>query len=268
MKKLILLSLKKLFLLSIVCLLTFNLSAQITLTTGFDGYDGTAGTMPGWYIGWNSTSAPSYYTTNGNIGLASPSYKFGVDADTIITPAFATSNTLSFWTKGEGSLFDAGDTLTILQSVDNGSTWNLIAPIYLDSLPTSGTTMTFPINVYTTNLMFIFTKIIGNLAMDDIQVYWDTTSGINQIQNNSIDVLSVFPNPSNGRVFVQNNTSSIQKVSLSVYDMLGNQIISSPSKTLALGNNNLNLSSLSNGVYFVRIQNDKLSFVHRITISK
>jgi type IX secretion system substrate protein len=223
--------------------------------------------MPTWYIGWNSTTVPSYYTTTGNFGLASPSYKFGVTADTMITPTFATSTSLSFWIKGEGSTFSDMDTLTILQSIDSIN-WNVIPPIYLDSMPTTGTTMTFPINAYTTNIMFIFTKYIGNLAMDDIQLSYDSMSGIKQIQNNTIEVFNLFPNPSTGKTFIQNNTAFVQKVDLSVYDMLGNEVISFPSKTLALGNNNLNLSSLSNGVYFVRIQNDKLSFVHRITISK
>jgi hypothetical protein len=267
MKKLILLLQKTLFVLSIICLLNINLNAQVTLTQGFDNYAGIAGSIPGWYLSWNSTTVPSYYTTTGNFGLASPSYKFGVTADTIITPSFGISNTLTFWTKGEGSTFSAMDTLTILQSLDS-VTWNVINPIYLDSLPTTGTTMTIPINVYATHLMFIFTKYIGNLAIDDIQLSYDTMSGINQIQNNEIDVLSLFPNPSNGRVFIQNNSSAIQKVNLSVYDMLGNEVINIPSKNLSTGNNNLNLSSLNNGVYFVRIQNDKISTVQRIIINK
>jgi hypothetical protein len=266
MKKLILLFQKTLFILSILFLLNMNLNAQVTLTEGFDLYDGTLPSVPaGWYIGWNSTSAPSYYTTTGNFGLAVPSYKFGVTGDTVITPSFVTSNTLSIWIKGEGSTFSEMDTLTIMESVDSLN-WTPIA--YVDSMQTTGTTMTFPVGIYTTHIMFIFTKVIGNLAMDDIQVYWDTTSGINQIQNNSIDVLSVFPNPSNGRVFIQNNTSSIERVNLSVFDMLGNEVIKFPSKTLFIGNNNLNISSLSNGVYFVRIQNDKISSVQRIIISK
>jgi hypothetical protein len=59
----------------------------VRLSQGFDNYIGSVATVPaGWYISWNSTSAPSYYFTSGNYGAAIPSYKFGNNGDEIISP--------------------------------------------------------------------------------------------------------------------------------------------------------------------------------------
>src|ERR1035438_2043695 len=117
---------KSLLLIRLSCLVGLSIKSQtVTLTQGFDTYDGTAASISGWYFSWNSTSSPSYYVTNTNVGISAPSYKFGVNQDTMITPGFASSNLLSFWCKGEGSTFSPDDTLTILWSVDSIN-WNVL----------------------------------------------------------------------------------------------------------------------------------------------
>ena len=121
------------FLLVICICITASLAVKaqvVTLFQGFDNYNGTLPSVPtNWYFRWNTSS--SFYTSTNNFGLSSPSYKFGIDKDTMITEGFSTSDTLKFWCKGEGSTFSPNDTLTILWSADS-IVWNVLT--YLDSI--------------------------------------------------------------------------------------------------------------------------------------
>jgi hypothetical protein len=244
---------KTLFLISIICLVGLSMKSQtVTLTQGFDSYDGTQGSVAGWYFSWNSTSSPSYYVTNGNVGLSAPSYKFGINQDTMITPSFAPSNSLSFWCKGEGSTFSPDDTLTILWSPDSIN-WNVLS--YQSSLPTTGTTLTFIVDLSATNLMFIFTKYVGNLAIDDVQLTYTSPTGIKE-NNNSSEPSVIYPNPANDKVFLHNATAN-NKVNIVVYDVLGNEI-NLPEQSMMQGDNEVNLSSLQNGIYFLKIYQETI----------
>ena len=147
---------------------TLQSNAQLTrLSQGFDNYIGSAATVPaGWYISWNSTSAPSYYFTAGNYGAAIPSYKFGNNGDEIISPHFLSGDTLRFWYKGQG-VFSAQNTLVILYSEDS-TNWNGLVSI--DTMLVTGTTFSYPLPCEAHYLMFIYNQVSGNLAFDDVQV--------------------------------------------------------------------------------------------------
>src|SRR6185436_2403244 len=82
-----------------------NAQSVVLLLNDFNGYLGTTATVaPGWYYSWNDTSTKSFYTSAGNYGFTAPSYKFGRDSTTIITPRIMGSpDTLVFWMKGNGS---------------------------------------------------------------------------------------------------------------------------------------------------------------------
>lgn len=139
----------------------------VRLSTGFDNYIGSAATVPaGWYISWNSTSSPSYYITSGNYGAAIPSYKFGNNGDEIISPYFASGDTLRFWYKGQG-LFSAQNSLLILYSADSANWSGLVT---IDTMLVTGTTFSYPLPCEAHYLMFIYNQVSGNLAFDDIQV--------------------------------------------------------------------------------------------------
>jgi len=264
MKKLSLNFKKTLFLISLCCLVGLSIKSQtVTLTQGFDTYDGTQGSVSGWYFSWNSTSSPSYYTTNGNVGLSAPSYKFGINQDTVITPSFVASNLVSFWCKGEGSTFSTFDTLTILWSTDS-ITWNVLS--YQTNLPTTGTTLTFPVDLSARNLMFIFTKYVGNLAFDDMQISNSSTSGIKEYPDQS-ESINIYPNPSTGKIFISNNLSK-KAENIMVTDLLRNVIINLPEQTLLQGNNELDLTSLQNGIYLLKVQTGNTSEIKKIVIIK
>ncbi len=97
----------------------------------------------------------------------------------------------------------------------------------------------------------------NNLYLDNINVSNLTTAGIESIEQ-SLPILDVFPNPNAGVFSV--NISNVNKdanVTINVLNAMG-QAISSPLnfKGSANGVHSVNLSHLSNGVYFITIQSD------------
>ncbi|MFH1004584.1 MAG: PKD domain-containing protein [Bacteroidota bacterium] len=142
-------------------------SQVIILQTDFTGYDGTQVTVPsGWNISWNSTSSPSYYSSTSFSGLTPPSYKFGMDSTMIFTPVFSYSDTLKFWCKGSSNI-SPQNKLNIYESSDSIK-WNMFSSI--DSLPTTGKIFILSISPSTKYLCFVYRKVSGNLAFDDVQV--------------------------------------------------------------------------------------------------
>ena len=97
----------------------------------------------------------------------------------------------------------------------------------------------------------------NNLYLDNINVSNLTTAGIESIEQ-SLPVLDVFPNPNAGIFSV--NISNVNKdanVTINVLNAMG-QVMLSPLnfKGSANGVHSVNLSHLSNGVYFITIQSD------------
>ncbi len=248
MKKFVTTFKHSMLLISLFCLVGLSSQAQTTtLYQGFDNYDGTLQSVPvGWYMRWNSASAPSFYNSTNNYGSTAPSYKFGIDQDTMITEAFTTSDTLSFWCKGEGASFSMYDTLTILWSPDN-VIWNVLT--YQDNLPTSPTTLTFPVNHLATRLMFIFTKYLGNLAMDDLKLTYDSTTGIQENQSPA-EPFIIYPNPSSSAITICTNSGSL----LIITDVLGQEIYH---ENVTNTETHIKVSEWNKGIYFYEIKTDK-----------
>ncbi|EMQ95315.1 hypothetical protein D778_02837 [Xanthomarina gelatinilytica] len=69
------------------------------------------------------------------------------------------------------------------------------------------------------------------------------TLGVN---NNEVSAFSVYPNPASNHVVVSSN---MEKATVEVYDMTGKQVLN---KNLNLGENSMDVSALSSGVYLAR----------------
>ena len=110
----------------------------------------------------------------------------------------------------------------------------------------------------------------NNLYLDNINVSNLTATGIETLEQ-SLPVLDIFPNPNAGIFSV--NISNVNKdanVTISVLNAIG-QVMSSPLnfKGSANGAHSVNLSHLSNGVYFITIQTDSDKLVtKKIVINK
>ena len=100
-----------------------------------------------------------------------------------------------------------------------------------------------------------YITISSTIAYDTIRVYGTggmggslmslCASSITGIKNNAIDEsLNIYPNPANTTI---NITYNLQVATCSLYDVLGNEVISTKEK-------NIDISNLQNGVYFLSVK--------------
>ena len=266
---------KKFTTLCFIIAVSINSFAQITnlLQNDFTGYTGLVSTVAsGWYYSWNDTAATSrsFYTSSGNYGMSSPSYKFGRDSVTIVSPniqALGIPDSVSFWMKGNGTMtnpFNAQNALSIYESPDS-ITWTLSQ--ILDSLvvttngSTDSVTVRFPLQPSTAYLKFFYHKVVGNLAFDDLNITGTLTGLI--IPDNSRILTTVYPNPASS--FVNVESKSIKINSVSVKNILGKEV----KRSSAHGNKiQMDISGLDAGVYLVFIRTEMGVNTQRLVIRR
>lgn len=82
------------------------------------------------------------------------------------------------------------------------------------------------------------------------------------IQQNSIENLSIYPNPvSNGKTFIYITSKLNSTKKIEFYDVLGKQIFST-----VLTGKELNVSNLSKGVYILKITENNISETRKLVI--
>lgn len=162
---------KKLIAFSLAICTSLIVQAQTTvLQENWTSYAGTAGTAPaGYYI-----SNHGNYTTVASSGTSGPnSYRFGVNNATVITPQFAAgADTLKFWIKHNVSGVPANDTLSTFYAYESLDSL-LFTPVdSIRPLPTNGSGKTYSFKLLSTTkwLKFVYKKVGGNLAFDDLKV--------------------------------------------------------------------------------------------------
>ncbi len=115
--------------------------------------------------GWKSSST-DVYSTSGNYGLSSPSYKMGSNGVWLKTPDFASDITaVSFWSKGQNS---DGSTLTITGTLADGKSVTIDEFTPQNNKGDITTINDIPSGVR--SLTFTYNKVKGNLALDDVEV--------------------------------------------------------------------------------------------------
>lgn len=93
------------------------------------------------------------------------------------------------------------------------------------------------------------------LAMNEIENYEDVTS----INDNYSVNINIYPNPVNGRLYIETLT---QTQTIEIYDIYGRRQVS---ETMShQGNLTIDVSDLSNGIYFVKISTEEGDIVKRI----
>lgn len=238
-------------------------SQTTVLSANFDTYDGTTGNIPaGFYISWNSTSpVKSFYDTiSGPLycGLNCNAYKFGVDSATIITPAFTTADSVSFYLKGNGTPKDS-NTFYVYAS-DDSIIWNEI--FSMDSISPSSQYITLPVTSSAKHLKFYYWKPVSgyNAGFDDLLVV-NNSVGVNE--HLSASHISLYPNPSSAGI-VRIVHRNLLNPAFELWDMLGNRIHhitlkkNTPSETL------LDFSSSPKGVYFLKVKSNGEEAVKKI----
>lgn len=155
-------------------------------------------------------------------------------------------------------------------------TFNLDYPIYLptgtyyfgyENITEDFLTTGYDLNNDNSNRIFMNTEGIwensnyaGSLMIHPVFKYDDeVVIGINEITETDSERL-IYPNPSTGIIFL----NKITPVQILVFDVFGKKVVELPKAVY----NKIDLSHLSNGVYFLNISDNNTSQVEKIIISK
>ncbi len=93
----------------------------------------------------------------------------------------------------------------------------------------------------------------------------DATISTIEITTHDIS-LSVFPNPNNGVFTLKMSSENLQRVHISIFNNLGSMVASEQIDVNGTINKNLNLSHLSKGIYFIRMQTSNDVAVRKVII--
>jgi len=225
----------------------------------------------------NSTASAKmdfYNSTSGNVDQL---YCAAVDLST------ATSASLTF-NLAYRQYSNENDRLEVKVSTDCGQTWATPynkAGTTLTTV-TPGTTSPFTpsatqwraetvnMNAYAgqSNVLvkFVATSNYGNnLYIDDINLSGTTSVG----ELESSIALNVYPNPVSGNATVSISLANTEKVSVQVYNLVGELVYTANAGELSAGNHNISLNStnLSNGVYFVKVTAGANNATRKITVN-
>jgi predicted esterase len=184
------------------------------------------------------------------------------------------------------------DTLDISVSTDCGNTFESIFRKGGEELATGDEPITNPLELYQCqfipgedewgrifldlsqfaeceNAVIKFSYISGqggSINIDNVTFTDGSTIGIEEYFANSD--FSIYPNPAFGKTVISYSIDSQSDITISVTDLLGNEIISMPQGKKEPGTHyvNLNADKLSCGLYFVRITGTKINLVEKLII--
>lgn len=161
------------------------------------------------------------------------------------------------------------DTVKLWISFDGGTTYSLIT----NSTENDGfETITVPTLSATINTCRMKVEGKGNIFYDVSNTNFAITTntnvnlvGIQQVTQNNPVALTIWPNPSSGQVnFTVGNLNSKSTTSVSIVDMLGRTLLQFNYNNRSELKDTLDLSALSNGVYFIKVSNDGKQSLHRL----
>ena len=153
--------------------------------------------------------------------------------------------------------------------------FNLDYPIYLpagtyyfgyQNITEDFLTIGYDLNNNNSNRVFFNTEGIwensnyaGSLMIQPVFKYDDVLVSVNEITEAESKKL-IYPNPSTGIIFI----NSVSPVEVVVYDIYGKKVMELPKAVY----NTIDLSRLSNGVYFLNISDNNQTQIEKIIISK
>lgn len=86
---------------------------------------------------------------------------------------------------------------------------------------------------------------------------WYENPTILSVEENSIDTVKIYPNPTDGLLYIDANTESI--IGITVFDVLGKKVLQ-----LQGNKQQVDISTIESGMYFLRIATDRGEFVQKI----
>ncbi len=261
-----------------------------------EGYESTASLNgPDWFANsfdtinhWQLTSAAA---CSGSRSVMLDNFSNTMNTkDELISPIINLSGagTMSFRFKYAFARKDSAnaDQLQVYITKDCNSTWiqrlSLVGAALetspLQSTPFAPTlasqwqqgTVSIPATYLTSGFRFkfVFTSNGGNnIYLDDINI--DLASGITDL-NELISELNLYPNPASDEVKLSFINNSVKPLSISILNILGETVADYGKVTYLQGENSvlLDTKSLKNGVYIVRIADEKNGISKRMIVNK
>jgi len=93
---------------------------------------------------------------------------------------------------------------------------------------------------------------------------WTLPSAIEQVSFNG--KLSIYPNPTNGMFTIEMNDVKKDVYSIKISNVLGQKVFTNSQLVNGIYKENINLSTLKNGVYFIEIKNTTSTITERIIV--
>ncbi len=261
-------------------------TAALFPPSGWQQYNDDGGT------GWARANA-SHGGGTGSMWMDNYNYNARGRLDELETPFFdlttVTDPQLSFYLAyrlytDPVSNPNYSDTLEVLISTDCGITYTSLykksgtalattSPVWLANsfVPTSNQWRmeVIDLNAYAADnaVRFKFRNINdyqNNLYVDDINI--TTTTSIRE--NTTQKLFGVYPNPTNGMINVSLANTEIKTFEISVVDLPGKTVLSKKVNSPKSGIETIDLSSLPNGIYILKLKSDKGIAGERIVLEK
>ena len=100
--------------------------------------------------------------------------------------------------------------------------------------------------------------------MVKVNVITPEAYGINEIKAD--ESFYIYPNPASDNLTIVSKTKATESYVISIFNIQGQEVFSK--KIILSATNNINISSLSNGVYIITLQNVKENYVKKIVIQR
>jgi hypothetical protein len=270
----------------------FNIAITGQAAPIVQGFQNQYFPVAGWSYGnydggltWTRVSAHK----NTPFGIEMENYNYGAVGaiDDLIVPnvnlvSGGNVPLMTFWLAYAMRTSGVSDTLEVTVSTNCGASWTSVYKKWQDSLSTAPTTsMPFAPTTaaqwrqetidlspfsFSDNVIIKFRNINNNqnnLYLDDVNL--SIVLGISESLNGN--AVSIYPNPTTGIITV--NTSSLKSAGLiiTLSDALGKTVFV---KNVALPVNEvaLDLSLLSNGIYFIRLEDGSGGFTEKLVLNR
>lgn len=272
----------KKLLVGIFSLATFALSAQVQAIPYNENFEGfTAFTAPGggWQGGFQVYST---HGTTSSKGLIKNLNNF-TTKDSTITPKMGVVSATS-WLKFDYRIVDfslypatatvltQGDMLKVSVSANGGAYTNILTidqsnhvtttafktdSVDLSAFAGDSIRIKFAVKRGTTGDYFV--------DLDNIKVSGETTlpSAVNELAVNNI---KLFPNPSKGTFTIQTKSNTIAPISVELYNMAGQKVLSQKMMPTAAGLATIDASAVAKGVYVVSVTEGSKNYKQKLMI--
>ncbi|HNQ67863.1 MAG TPA: FISUMP domain-containing protein [Bacteroidales bacterium] len=87
--------------------------------------------------------------------------------------------------------------------------------------------------------------------------------GINDYTSETINPVQIYPNPADGKCFIELISSLCGKITISIYDISGKSIIYSE-QFVSRDNHTFSLNGLGNGLFFIKIESENYSYTTKL----